>query len=213
MKSIFKATPFLLFVICFSLTSCGGEEATTELREEKVLTKADLDALYDTLADEAKKSETKKDTIVLDFYFGMSRNDVYRHTKRLASKKKMYPIQKTKTRREYVYDLQLDGIGRLRTHFDSFYDKKKKLYKTEALPKIPKDYEPHQIADATIELYSKKYGKPHILYTEEMTASQCVHAIWIEANRQIGIQCSDKKVAIYYTDLSNNEHGGSLDDI
>jgi hypothetical protein len=143
----------------------------------------------------------ENDTIVLDFVFGMSKRDVYKHTKKLASAKykKMYKIEKRKGVWEYVYDLRLREAGKLRTYFEAFYHDNE-LYKVECLPRLKKDQVPAEVLAEILSNFEMKYGKPHFSIPDQLDEN-CVNHIWVDGNRQVELGCHKDKVSIYYPDL------------
>ncbi len=193
-----KYYPILLFAL-LSIIACSGSEKKDENGE--VIPDKPLE---ERIADHIQKeleSEERNDTIVLDFRFKMSRNDVYRHTKKLHSQKKMYPIQKTKKTREYVYDLRLRKAGKLRTFFEAYYYDKKELYRVECVPKI--DTSKLKIKDVLQEIkpiYEAEYGKPHFIVPNEEDP-KCKTYLWVDGNRKIELGCFEDQVFMYYEDI------------
>ena len=87
----------LFFLSIFSIIACTKNEATDEGTAHKEVVKSLEEKIEDHISKELESGE-RNDTIVLDFKFGMSRQQLYQHTKKLYRQKKMYPIQKSKKR-------------------------------------------------------------------------------------------------------------------
>ncbi len=191
---------FISILILTFLFSCTGDKSV----EEKTVAKEVVKSLEERIDDHIEKelaSGVKNDTIVLDFRFGMSRKEVYKHTKKLYSQKKMYPIQKSKKVREYVYDLRLRKAGKLRTFFEAYFYDKKELYRVECEPKI--DTTKLNIQDVLQEIkpiYVAEYGKPHFIVPHEED-TKCKSYLWIDGNRKIEVGCFEDKVFMYYEDI------------
>ncbi len=151
-------------------------------------------------------SGEQNDTVVLNFVFGMKKKEVYKHTKALyAADRKMYPIQKTKKVREYVYDLRLRKAGKLRTFFEAFYyspnRKNEKLYKVECLPQIDTlKLVPSEVLDEIKMSFKDKYGDPHFVLPNKED-KDCKTYLWIDGNRKVELGCHEEKVFIYYIDI------------
>jgi len=192
----------LLISILFFLMSCGKGEGQKEKKE-------DQKPLEEQIDDHIKKELAKgieNDTIVLDFLFGMTKKDVYKHTKKLASKDKMYPIQKSKRVREYVYDLRLRKAGKIRTFFEAFYYDNKELdkdelYKVECLPKIDTTvFKPLEIIAEIRPIFEAEYGNYDFVVPDKED-KDCKTYLWINGNQKIELGCFEEKVFIYYTDI------------
>ncbi len=202
---------FTFIIMIFCLVSCGTETASpgevnttvasTTAEKKAAVSELPLEVQIENKMKEEIATGEKNDTIVLDFRFGMSKRDVYKHTKKLyADGGKMYPVQKTKKTREYVYDLRLRDAGKLRTYFDAFYHDKK-LYKVECLPRLKADQEPGEILkEINKTIFTPKYGKPHFRVPSEEDEN-CKTYLWIDGNRRIELGCEDDKVFIYYIDM------------
>ncbi len=165
-------------------------------------------------------SGEKNDTIVLDFRFGMNKMDVYRHTKDLANKEKMYRIKKGKKTWEYVYDLRLRDAGKIRTFFDAYYyepQKAKKgneeLYKVECLPRIDTTkHVPLDVVKEIKEIYELEYGKADFVVPNQED-KDCKSYLWINGNQHIELGCEDDKVFMYYIDLVRKEKAVKASDL
>ncbi len=200
----------LALLIVVSLGACKKKERPTpepELSLEEQIEER-------ILSERAK--EIRFDTVVLDFTFGMSKDNVYRHTKKLAGKNKMYRIEKRAGVWEYVYDLRLRKIGKTRTYFDAFYYENK-LYKVECLPRIVEGREPMDVIEETLELFVQKYGEPHFEIPAEVEEgedpSDCVDYLWIDGNRRIEILCDEERAVINYIDMPRAEEAAKNMDI
>lgn len=187
------------------ILSCGKSE-TAEVSGEKVTSKKSLE---EQIAEHTKKELTsgvQNDTVVLDFVFGMTKREVYKHTKKMYAKDKMYPIQKTKKVREYVYDLRLRKAGKLRTFFEAFYYDnkeldKEELYKVECLPSIDTtQVAPMDVVDEIKPIFENEYGNYHFAIPNREDEA-CKTYMWINGNQKIELGCFDDKVFIYYTDI------------
>lgn len=178
-----------------------GGELTDKAVEEKPLEERIEEHIKNELA-----SGEENDTIVLDFRFGMTKREVYKHTKKLYSKKKMYPIQKSKKVREYVYDLRLRKAGKIRTFFDAYYYdnkklKKDELYKVECLPKIDtSEVKPMEIIAEIKPIFEMEYGNFDFVVPNPEDEN-CKTYLWINGNQKIELGCFEDKVFMYYTDI------------
>ncbi len=195
----------IVVVMCFILfvLGCGNDAITKEAAVENEIP---LEEQIETMIQKEMASGTEKDTIVLDFVFGMSKMDVYRHTKALAKKDKMYPIQKSKRVREYVYDLRLRKAGKLRTFFEAFYfedkiAKTEELYKVECIPQIDTSLlDVVEVVDEIKPIFEQEYG-PYDFIVPDKEDPEAKTYLWITGNQKIELGCFKDKVFMYYTDV------------
>ncbi len=210
----------LFLAILISLTgiiACGGgtdnspegeipvqPEEGAAMREKGVELESQAELIADHI-DGEKASGVRHDTIVLDFRFGMSKKQLYRHTKKMQSEKKMYRIEKTRGKPrakkvwEYVYDLRLRDAGKMRTFFDAYYHDEE-LYKVECLPNLKEEHDPKEVLDEIYDMFKAKYGKRHFKVKDE-DDEECYYYLWIDGNRRIELGCREDKVFIYYIDI------------
>ncbi len=194
-----KINHFIIILLVCLIAACSGGSK----EDENVARKAEK-SLDEQIEDHIKaelESGEQNDTIVLDFRFHMSRNDVYKHTKKLSREKKMYPIQKSKRTREYVYDLRLRKAGKLRTFFEAYYYDKKELYRVECVPKV--DTTKIKIKEVLQEIkpiYEAEYGRPHFIVPNQEDP-KCKTYLWIDGNRKIEVGCFEDKIFMYYEDI------------
>jgi hypothetical protein len=200
-----KKITYLLFISLLAF-SCGKKD-NVATSEKKAAAEKSLEEKMQEHTEKELASGVQNDTIVLDFVFGMTKRAVYKHTKKLYAKdKKMYPIQKTKKVREYVYDLRLRKAGKLRTFFDAFYYDNKKLgkeelYKVECLPSIDAtQFKPKDVIDEIKSIFENEYGNYHFVEPNREDEN-CKTYIWINGNQKIELGCFEDKVFIYYTDI------------
>ena len=197
-----KNLPLFLVFVAVLMTACGGK---TEKVVEALAAPAPLVPeipIEEQLANKIEEelaSGVQKDTLILGFKFGMSKRDVYRHSKRLYSKKKMFKVKNKRGNMEYVYNLRLPKSGKLTTYFEGFYYKNR-LYKTECLPKIPKDLDMADVLEETLTFYEQKYGRYDFKLPVE-GVDGCHEYLWIEGNRRIELYCNDRRLVIHYIDI------------
>ncbi len=187
-----------LLSLCF-IFACGGETNTTEEVKEDPVVNLPIKEQLRLKIKEELASEKQIDTIILDHRFGMSRKQVIRHKNLLVQKKRIYPVYKTKMTRAFVYDIDLRDDGKVPTYFDTFYHKDE-MYIMECKPKIPKNSTAQKVMAQSVALFSRKYGDPHFVLPVDGVEG-CERAIWIDANLQIEIRCTEKEALITYTDL------------
>jgi len=142
----------------------------------------------------------KHDTVMLEFLLGMTRRQMTTHTMKLAREGKMYKVPKGANRSEYVYDLNLDKSGRVRTYFEArFY--RDSLYKLECLPTVLKAGDAAALYRETAALYTRKYGDPSVVLPADSLFPAGAH-YWIRGNREIEVFADDRnRVIIHYVDL------------
>jgi hypothetical protein len=142
----------------------------------------------------------KRDTVMLEFLLGMNRRQMTAHTMKLAREGNMYKVPKGANRSEYVYDLNLDGFGRVRTYFEAkFY--RDSLYWLECLPTVPKAGNAAAMYKETAALYTRKYGDPSVVLPGDSAFPSGAH-YWIRGNREIELFADDRNlVVIHYVDL------------
>lgn len=145
-------------------------------------------------------SGQRRDTVMLDFLLGMSRRQMTAHTMKLAREGKMYKVPKGANRSEYVYDLYLDNLGKVRTYFEArFY--RDSLYKLECLPSLPKGVDAKTLCAETAVLYARKYGPASVVLPADSVYPGGAH-YWIRGNREIELYADDRnRVVIHYVDL------------
>jgi len=141
-----------------------------------------------------------RDTVMLDFLLGMNRRQMTAHTMKLTREGKMYKVPKGTNRSEYVYDLSLDKVGKVRTYFEArFY--RDSLYKLECLPAVPKGVDAQTVFAETAALYARKYGTPSVVLPADSLYPGGAH-YWIRGNREIELYADDhNRVVVHYVDL------------
>ena len=154
----------------------------------------------------------RRDTVMLDFQFGMTRKQLTNHTMRLAKEGKMYTVPKGKNRYEYVYDLQVDQLGKLRTYFDASFHRDS-LYRIECLPTIPAGTSHLEVLEQTAALYSRKYGQPSVqIAADSLRPGGGMY--WIQGNREIELFAdAQDRVVIHYVDLKREKRANKDLDI
>ena len=137
---------------------------------------------------------------MLDFLLGMTRRQMTAHTMKLSREGKMYKVPKGGNRSEYVYDLSLDKLGKVRTYFEArFY--RDSLYKLECLPSVPNGVDAKTLYAETAALYTRKYGVPSAVLPADSVYPAGAH-YWIRGNREIELFADERdRVVIHYVDL------------
>lgn len=205
----------VIIVLGFSfIMACSNKEQPVPVQEveqtgnlvEKGIKEKPLEERMEEHVKNELASGEQNDTIVLDFLFGMTKREVYKHTKALYSKKKMYPIQKSKKVREYVYDLRLRKAGRIRTFFEAYYYdnkqlKKEELYRVECLPKIDTtQLNPKEVLEEIKPIFEMEYGSFDFVIPNPEDEN-CKTYLWINGNQKIELGCHEEKIFMYYTDI------------
>ncbi len=148
----------------------------------------------------------RKDTVILGFRFGMTKQQVVRQMQKQLRAGKIIRRKSKGNRFALVYQLPLEAYGKVDTYFDLYYDKGK-LSKIDCYPRIPKDASKEELFQACVEVFELKYGATDL----QAATGSCPAHYWISANRQIEIACSSEKVVISYFDLSHKKEDLKLE--